>query len=73
MSNFIGLSLEINPFDPWADVISQELSEIGFESFEQADPVLNAYIKEALFEEKHVMELLDSFEGHFTYTVKIEK
>ena len=37
MNDYIELSVKINPFYPWADVVSQELADIGFDSFRQED------------------------------------
>lgn len=45
------VKFSIEPYEPWADVLSAELGEIGFESFIEEDGFLLAYIDESLFSE----------------------
>ncbi|UTW65939.1 50S ribosomal protein L11 methyltransferase [bacterium SCSIO 12643] len=45
------VKFSIEPYEPWADVLSAELGEIGFESFIEEDGFLLAYVDESLFSE----------------------
>lgn len=70
--SYIEVSFEIEPFEPWSDVLSAELGEVGFESFIEEDGKLKAYITEELYDES-VMKGVDSFhtEGvQITYDTK---
>ena len=49
---YIEVKLNIVPFSPWSDLISDELGQIGFESFMEEDGFLLAYCEEDSFSEK---------------------
>ncbi len=49
--NYIEVSFELDPFEPWSDVISAELGEIGFESFLEEDGRLKTYVPIELYDE----------------------
>ena len=68
MNDFIELKLRIQPFDPWSDVLSQNLADIGFESFTSEDPFLLAYISSDLFRFDDVIQILNLYGD----TVKFE-
>lgn len=56
--NYIEVSFEITPFEPWADVLAAELGEIGFESFVEQDPnVLLAYVTQDGFNEQALAQV----------------
>lgn len=42
--NYIQIKFNIQPRDPWVDVFSAQLGELGFDSFEDSDEGFNAYI-----------------------------
>lgn len=65
MNDFIELRFNLNPFHPWADVLSQDLADIGYDSFVQDEPHLMAYIREDKFNEIDVQRQLDSYKGIF--------
>ena len=46
------VKFSIQPYEPWADVLSSELGEIGFESFIEEDGFLLAYIDETIYSEE---------------------
>ena len=48
---YIEVKLNIVPFSPWSDLISDELGQIGFESFMEEDGLLLAYCEEDIFSE----------------------
>ncbi|WP_445384404.1 50S ribosomal protein L11 methyltransferase [Robiginitalea sp. IMCC44478] len=49
---YIRCSLTLNPPDPAAEIFIAALSELGFESFEETDNGLKAYIQEEHWDEK---------------------
>ena len=63
MNDFIELRLHIHPFDPWSDVLSQDLADIGYDSFQSESPYLQAYISSADFDEGKVLQLFQGYEG----------
>lgn len=55
--NYIELSFSIEPQTPFQDILIAELAEIGFESFDETEAGLLAYIQESIFDEKQVKNL----------------
>ncbi|HAG16398.1 MAG TPA: 50S ribosomal protein L11 methyltransferase [Bacteroidales bacterium] len=55
--NYIEISFSIEPQTPFQDMLISELAEIGFESFEETETELLAYIQEPLFDEKELSNL----------------
>ncbi|MDB5242022.1 MAG: ribosomal protein methyltransferase, partial [Spirosoma sp.] len=53
--NYIELRLAVSP--DYADILTAELAELGFESFVETDDGLNAYIAEPDFDENAVRNL----------------
>ena len=58
--NYIEVEFELEPFQPWSDVLSAELGEIGFESFLEEDGKLKAYVEIDTFNETSLKQV-DSF------------
>lgn len=57
--NYTELQLTVSP--AYADMLTAELAELGFESFVETDWGLNAYIVEPDFEERAVRELIAKY------------
>lgn len=57
--NYTELQLTVSP--DYADILTAELAELGFESFVETDAGLNAYIAEPNFEEQAVRELIAKY------------
>lgn len=56
--NYIEVSFEISPFQPWADVLASELGEIGFESFVEQEPnTLLAYVPQDMFNDQALKQV----------------
>ncbi len=55
--NYIELKFSIQPQTPFQDILISELAEIGFESFEETENGLLAYIQEPDFNEKALSDL----------------
>ena len=67
--NYIEIKLLIEPNEAYvADILAARLGEIGFESFENTDQGLLAYINQVNFVEKDFLQMIDSFE----YASKIQ-
>jgi ribosomal protein L11 methyltransferase len=70
--NYIEVKFEIKPFEPWSDVLSAELGEIGFESFLEEEQVLKAYVEKDVFNED-LLKKVDSLNNsniEITYSYK---
>lgn len=48
--NYYELDCEISPLNPWREILVSELSDFAFESFEETDKGLKAYIPEDKFD-----------------------
>lgn len=57
--NYTELQLTVSP--DYADILTAELAELGFESFVETDEGLNAYITEPDFDEQAVRELIAKY------------
>lgn len=57
--NYTELHLTVSP--DYADILTAELAELGFESFVETDDGLNAYITEPDFDELAVQELIAKY------------
>ena len=55
--NYTEVSFRINPLDPGGEILMAELSEIGFESFEETDTGLKAYIPAVNFTDNKLEEI----------------
>lgn len=55
--NYIELSFSVEPQTPFQDILIAELAEIGFESFDETEAGLLAYIQEPIFDAKQVKDL----------------
>ncbi|MEZ0542904.1 50S ribosomal protein L11 methyltransferase [Fibrella arboris] len=67
--NYIELQLTLSP--DFADILTAELAELGFESFTETDEGLNAYIPEADFDADEVAQLIARYQAQtaIAYTV----
>lgn len=61
--DYILLSCKIIPTDPGIDIITAQLADIDFESFEETEQGLNAYIQSRYFDEDKVKEVFSTLEG----------
>lgn len=70
--NYIEINFTVEPQTPFQDILISELAEIGFESFEETDTELLAYIQEPLFDEKELSNLnsLNNKSVTINYSVK---
>lgn len=55
--NYIELSFSVEPQTPFQDILIAELAEIGFESFDETEAGLLAYIQEPIFDKEQVKNL----------------
>jgi ribosomal protein L11 methyltransferase len=54
---YIRCTLELDPVQPASEIFIAALSELGFESFEETETGLNAYIREPLWKEADFLDL----------------
>jgi len=50
MSDYIEYSFNLAPYEPWNEILTAYLAEIGFESFVDEEPILKAYIQADLID-----------------------
>ena len=55
--NYVRCTLEMHPLQPATDIFIAALSELGFESFEETQTGLKAYIQESQWDEAAFLEL----------------
>ncbi len=70
--NYTELNFSITPQTPFQDILIAELAEIGFESFEETEDGLLAYIQEPLFDETQLkgLDILTNDLVQIQYTLK---
>ena len=56
-----------------SDILIAELSEIGFEGFEETAEVVKAYIPSNLFDEQSILNVRDKYVEQFQFSYKIEE
>lgn len=57
--DYIEVEFNLAPFNPWNEVLVAYLSEMDFESFQENEPSLLAYIQKPLFNQDSLFELLE--------------
>jgi ribosomal protein L11 methyltransferase len=60
--NYIEVEFKLKPFKPWDEVFVAYLSELSFESFQEENHVLRAYVSENDFDQSKFHALLDKLE-----------
>ena len=55
--SYIEVKFTLSPFDPWSDLLSADLGEIGFESFVVEEEHLLAYVEKDIFKEEAIKEV----------------
>lgn len=62
MNDYYKVDFHLSPFSEDAsDLLASDLAEIGFESFEQNDKTLVAYIKSELYDKEALRQTIDNF------------
>lgn len=73
MSDYLKVIINIDPPDPWSDLLVQDLGDMGFESFEFINSQLNAYIQEDMFNLNKYEILIKGYADRTQITTEIEK
>src|SRR5690554_7467347 len=60
--NYIEYKFTIHPNSPWTEILLAKLSESDFESFEETDEGLNAYVKTGFEDEEFVKTQLEGIQ-----------
>jgi ribosomal protein L11 methyltransferase len=61
---YIELVLNVEPLEPWSDLIIDDLGQIGFESFTNEDFGIKAYIQEDLLQKSQVDIVLKNYSSN---------
>lgn len=59
--DYIELSINIKPKQPWTEILISDLADLGFESFSEENDKLQAYISSSDFDKKIVDKFLIAF------------
>lgn len=70
--DYIKVTLNISPKQPWTDIITQELADINFDSFMEEDNMLQAFVAEESFNENNLNAILDNYSSQ-EVEIKIHK
>jgi ribosomal protein L11 methyltransferase len=70
---YLEVKFSIKPYEPWGDVLSAELGEIGFESFIEEDGQLLAYVDNDTFSEEALVKVdtLNNSDVEISYSKKL--
>ncbi|RYM32742.1 50S ribosomal protein L11 methyltransferase [Brumimicrobium glaciale] len=61
--DYIQITLDIWPKQPWTEIITQELAGIDFDSFTEEDKLLQAYVSAENFNEKRFNALIEEYKS----------
>ena len=64
--NYVKLNIELNELHPWRDILIYELGEVLFESFEDTENGLHAYVPEKEFNEDNILAIEKKFQEHIS-------
>jgi ribosomal protein L11 methyltransferase len=59
--NYIEFELRIQPTEPWSDILTAELAELGCDSFIQTTEGVNAYAPEGTIDQEEVYRLVEEY------------
>lgn len=65
------VDFDVKPRSPWTEIFTEELAQIGFDSFTEENCKLQSYIPTHLFSEEQVKRIIASFDNsdvHISYT-----
>lgn len=71
--DYVEVTFNLFPRQPWADILIAQLADIGFDSFEETDSGFKAYIEGSGFDENELKDVIPEIlkkEGKYTYKVK---
>lgn len=72
MGNYYELVFTIvSAEDYLADLLMNDLAEVGFDSFDKNELGFRAYVSSALFDEQKVQEVLELYKGQYTFSYEI--
>ncbi|MAY83592.1 MAG: 50S ribosomal protein L11 methyltransferase [Flavobacteriales bacterium] len=60
---FLECTFRLSPFEPFNEILIAQLAEIGYDSFQEEDPLLKAYIEKDEFSEEQLNSLISDYEG----------
>ncbi len=67
---FFQINLKFNPIDPWSEILIAFLSELNFDSFEETEIGLKAFIDENQFSEDAFQKVLSRIELDVEYEIQ---
>lgn len=72
--DYLELTLNLSPRDPWAEILMTELAELGYESFVETEEGIIAYAKVVDVDVDHPIKgsRIDSIEKEFTADIEVK-
>lgn len=70
--DYIEVKIKIQPFSPWSEVLVAYLSEMDFESFQENNPELFAYVQKDLFKKDSFDNLLNELKENDNLIISSE-
>ncbi len=70
--NYTEVRLQLDPPDPGREVLTAELAELGFDSFQHTDNGLLAWITTDQFDQKSVMDLIERYRSQWEIDCQYE-
>ena len=67
--NTIELTIELNPIEPWSEILVAELSDLGFESFVNTEVGIIAYAPESINYDEVIAESSLNEEALFKFSL----
>jgi len=71
MNQYLELDFSVSPPDPWSEILMAELIDLNFDSFQEKEDGILAYVEVKEFDEAHLQKLwlFDSDEVKISYTL----
>ncbi|MFM6934554.1 MAG: 50S ribosomal protein L11 methyltransferase [Flavobacteriales bacterium] len=70
--NYYELTVQLSDFDRWNDILIAYLAEVDFESFQEENPFVKAYIQELLYDGEKLQSLMDELQSEEATIVTFE-
>ncbi len=71
--DYFEVQIQLDPKEPWSDLLSVELAAIGFETFLETAKGMNAYIPAESFSKEMFDRQMKLYEGSLSYSVHITR
>jgi ribosomal protein L11 methyltransferase len=70
--NYYELTVQLSDFERWNDILIAYLAEVDYESFQEENPFVKAYIQESLYDGEKLQNLMDELQTEETTILTFE-